>query len=403
MRVLHVIPSVGDQRGGPSRAVLDMVYALREQHVDAEIVATTDDGPGVLAVPTGRTTTYAQVPVRFFDRYSPALSSVREFAFARELAPWLWQHVADYDLVHVHALFSYASTLAMLIARRKRMPYVSTPHGMLRDWALQQGAQKKRIYLTVVERTNLNRASVIHFTADQEEQEAVHLHLRPPSVVVPHGLVVSSLVPDARLRLRQQLDLPADEPIILFLSRLHPVKGLDYLIPALGQLTDDRFTFVLAGTGAPEYEQEVRRLLQSAGMQARTRSVGFVGGEWKDMLLQGADLFVLTSHTENFGIAVLEALAVGIPVLVTPGVPLAAVVEERQFGYVSALDVTAIAAALRRFLHERQAAQAMGQRAQAFVVEHYRWERMAVQLAQVYDAILCKTSLPVFPVMADAR
>lgn len=396
MKVLHIIPSIGDLRGGPSQVVIDMVYALRMQGVDAEIVTTNDNGSGLLDVPLGRHMLYAQVPITFFSRFSPSFEAVREFAFSRELTRWLWKHMDEYDLVHVHALFSYVSTVAMAIARFKRIPYITIPHGSLCEWSLQQGALKKNVYLTLIERSNLNAASVLHFTGGQEAREAATLNLSAPRVIIPLILPEPMPVLDARLRLRRELNIPLDQPVILYMSRLHPVKGLEYLIPALGKLVRERFTFVIAGSGTSEYELTVQDLLAKAGIQERTHWAGFVRGEQKGLLLNGVDLFALTSHSENFGIVVLEAMAVATPVLITPGVPLAATVARLGLGYAPELDVEAVATALGDFLHNRQVAMVMGQRAQQFVLEHYGRENVSSKLLQVYEAILNQTPLPSF-------
>jgi glycosyltransferase involved in cell wall biosynthesis len=192
------------------------------------------------------------------------------------------------------------------------------------------------------------------------------------------------------------LKVPQDEPVILFMSRLHPKKGLDYLIPALGKLADQRFTFVLAGSGSPNYEAEIDDLLVSAGIRDRTYRSGFVADETKDLLLQGSDLFALTSHSENFGIAVLEAFAAGIPVVVTPGVALASVVEQHQLGYVPELEVGAIAFNLQYSLDHPQTTKEMGVQAHQLVQEKYTWERNALNLSEVYAAILKQDSIPSF-------
>ncbi|MBD2297285.1 glycosyltransferase [Nostoc sp. FACHB-190] len=387
MKVLHIIPSVASVRGGPSQAVVEAVKALRNAGVEVEIATTNDNGDDLLDVPIGKLVEYKQVPVWFFRRFSPKVNSIREFAYSQDLTTWLWQNVSQYDLLHVHAIFSYPSTIAMTIARLQRVPYIVRPLGQLCEWSLQQSYQKKQLYLKLIERANLNYSKCIHFTSEQEQQEAAPLKLRSPSFVVPHGLYIPHVIPNARQRLRQQLNLPDDEPIILFLSRLHAKKGLDYLIPALSKLSDYRFTFVIAGSGDDDYESKIKSLVVAHDLQNRTHFTGFVKGENKDLLLQGSDLFALTSHSENFGVAVLEALAAGIPAIITPGIALANMVTKENLGYVAEFDVTAIATSIKQALDDPQEAKKRGDRARKFISENYTWDCIASKLISVYTEI----------------
>jgi glycosyltransferase involved in cell wall biosynthesis len=390
MKVLHIIPSVAPIRGGPSKAVLEMVKALRDKGIETEIATTNDNGPDLLDVPLKQRTEYKQVPIYFFPRFSPHIHPVREFAFSNELTAWLWQKIRSYDLLHIHAIFSYPSTVAMAIARQQKVPYIVRPLGQLCEWSLQQSALKKQIYLNVIEKANINGASILHLTSKQEQQELSRLNLSTPSFILPHGISIPPTIPNARVRLREHLKLPSDEPIILFLSRLHPKKGLDYLIPALGKLTHHRFTFVIAGTGSSEYEAEVKSLVASQGIENCTYIAGFVEGESKNLLMQGADLFALTSHSENFGVAVLEALAAGLPVLVTDGVALADLVKEKNLGYVTELDVKEIASVLQQALEHPQEIKEIGKRARQLISESYTWNQVASNLSSIYTNLTCK-------------
>ncbi len=388
MKILHVIPSVSPLRGGPSQAVLQMVRALRSQGIEAAIATTDDDGDDRLDVPLQTWTDYEQVPVRFFARFSPAIAPVREFTFSQDLTGWFWQHLSDYDLIHVHGIFSYPSTIAMAIARCQGRPYIIRPLGQLCLWSLQQKPRRKQLYLNVIERQNLQASRALHFTSQQEQQEALPLKLRTPGFVLPHGVETLPRLPDAHQQLRQRLNLPQDEPVILFLSRLHPKKGLEALISALEQVRHQRFRLLIAGSGEPAYEAAIARLLAEAGLQDRSRCLGFISGELKNLLLQGSDLFALPSYSENFGLAVLEAMANGLPVLITPGVALAPLVQQACLGWVTAQEPTAIATALQQFFTHWPLARSMGDRARHLIEDRYSWQAIAYQLSQRYQLLL---------------
>jgi glycosyltransferase involved in cell wall biosynthesis len=396
MKVLHVIPSVALVRGGPSQAVIEMVSALRSQGIDAEIATTNDNGENLLDVPlyqlTNRLAEYKNVPIRFFPRFSPNIHAVREFSFSRSLTTWLWKNITEYDLVHVHAIFSYTSTIAMVIARIKKVPYINRPCGMLCEWSLKQKQYKKKIYLELFEKANLQASQSLHLTSVQEQQELELLGWNLSSLILPHGLYLPTAIANARSQLHQMLNLPTEIPVILFLSRLHPKKGLDYLIPALGKLRDctgnHNFAFVLAGSGSAEYEAEVERLLQENHLADCTYKLGFISGEKKNICLQGADLYALTSHSENFGIAVLEALASGTPALLTTGVALSDLVKKQNLGWVVDLEIAAIATAIQDFLDHPKIANQIGDRAAQHISEYYTWGEIANRLIVTYKNIL---------------
>lgn len=395
MKILHIIPSVAKVRGGPTPATVHLVKSLRDVGIDAEIATTNDNGNELLNVPLNQCSKFEGIPVWFFSKTSSNFYPIKEYSFSAVFTQWLWKHIDEYDLVHIHAVFSYPCTIAALIARIKKIPYIVRPNGLLCSWSLQQSRLKKKLYMTIIERANINSSNAIEFTSNLEKNEVSSLGLTANSFVLPYAISPAPVLSNARNRLRKLLQVPTDEPVILFMSRLHPKKGLEYLIPALGKLVDRTFTFVLAGSGSPSYETEIDHLLSVHKLKERTYCPGFVEGETKELLLQGADIFTLTSYSESFGLAVLEGIANGLSIIVTPTVPLSTVVEQHQLGYVTELKTDSITAILETSLRDLQDSTIVNNRksrSKQLIETQYSWKNVTSNLIEVYHSILKSSS-----------
>ena len=330
MRVLHVIPSISPLRGGPSVAALEMVAALRRASVDARILTTDDHGPGSLGdLPIGAWSDHLGVPVLAFRRWAPPLSALREFAFSPGLSRWLRAHGSDFDLLHVHALFSFPATSAMAFARAAGIPYVVSTIGQLCVWSLQQRSLRKRLYLFLQERANLEAAAALHFTTTTERDEARLLGLTAPALVLPLGVKAPSGLPGPE----------AAPPVrFLFLSRLHPKKRLEVLLDALALLQARApraaWQLAIAGDGDADYVEALRRRADDLQLGERCHWLGFLEGRAKWEALAAAHWFVLPSASENFGIAAIEALAVGTPPILSPQVAIASQIQAAGAGWL---------------------------------------------------------------------
>lgn len=388
MRILHIIPSLSPRRGGATTAALDMVGALIKAGIDVEIATTNDHGQDVLDVPLSELIDYQGTQARFFARFSPPINPIREFAYSRTLAAWLKENIANYDLIHVHALFSFPSTIAMKYAREQGVPYIAHPIGSLEKWSLEQGQLKKKLYLELIEKRNLVGSKRVHFTADSERAQALIAvpNIRP--IVIPLGLQLPELSTNARDIVCQRYSLDTDKLILLFLGRLHPKKGLHLLLEALATTSSSQIAILIAGEGDANYVSSLKSKIEQLDLSDLCQFTGYVSGQDKANLLQGADLFVLPSSSENFGIAVLEASASATAVMISPEVALSKVVEEHRMGWVCKNAVEDISESLQKIAHQSEAVINMGQRGREYVKQYHQWSKIAADLVSEYRVIL---------------
>lgn len=384
MRVLHVIPSISPLRGGPTVAALEMAAAQRQLGLDARLLSTDDHGPDVLPdLPTGRWCEQQGVPLWLCRRWRAPQRLLRDAAIAPALPLCLQRQLADVDLLHVHALFAFPSSVAMLLARQAGVPYVVSTIGQLCSWSLSQSPRRKRLMLTLLERANLAAASALHVTSTAEAQQTQSLGLPVPCLQIPLGVAPPPWLTEPAA--------PAESaPRLLFLSRLHSKKQLESLLQALALVQGRQpalpWLLQIAGQGEPAYEASLRRLVSQLGLAPRCQWLGFVSGDAKWTLLAGASWFVLPSALENFGIAVVEALAAGTPVLISPQVALAPTVAAARAGVVCSPEPEAMADCLLGLLQHPD--PRWRQRAQALAREQFAWPALAHRFASAYQAFL---------------
>jgi glycosyltransferase involved in cell wall biosynthesis len=374
-RVLHVVPALAARYGGPSTAALGMSRALRRAGVDVLVVATDADGPARLPLPEGVAASYHDVPVTLFRRYGG-----EGFKWSRGLTPWLAAHVTGFDLVHVHAVFSHASWAACRAARRARVPFVVRPLGTLDAWSLARHRLRKRALFAMGLATDLRAASFMHYTSGGERQSSeAALPWLPAGGVIPLGIDEACFDPGAD---------PVDPPYVLMLSRLDPKKGIDVVIDAFHRLppTCDAWRLVVAGTGSDAYTARLGAIAAAGRAAARISFPGWMDGADRLRGIRGASLVALASEQENFGLAVVEGLAAGVPAVVTPGVDLAADIASAGAGWTADRTATSLAAVFNEAMGNAVERRQRGVAARAFA-ERFRWEAVARQLRDLYDRI----------------
>jgi len=404
MKLLHVVPTYVPawRHGGPVAAVHGLCKALAARGHEVTVFTTDVHGAGTLDVPKAAPVLLDGVTVWYFPVTAPrrlyrspamaAALSGRE-PVATGPAPGTILHggagVAAFEVDHLHSVFLWPTAAAARAAERAGVPYLVAPRGMLvGDLLRRRGWLRKRLWIRLVEQRTLVRAAGLHATSELEAGELGRLGLSlPPVHVVPNGVDAEPWEEDSRREISSPVRaVLARRPLLLFLGRVSWKKGLDRLIAALAAVPGA--TLAIAGNDEEGYRAHLDRLAAAASAATRVVHLGPVHGPDKAALLHGADVLVLPSYSENFGNVVLEAMAAGLPVVVTPEVGLAGVVLRHGAGVVSEGDPPQLAATLRGLLADVDGRRAMGRRGAQAAAECFGWGSIAARMEEVYDEVL---------------
>ncbi len=381
MRVLHVSPYFPPAipYGGPPASVLGLCQGLQRAGVDVEVVTTTANGESQLAASPAEGERYGGVPVRYVKAAFP-----RRFFGARVREP-LAAALSRADVCHIHGVWNVPEWWASYLARARRLPYVVSPRGMLQPQAVRRGRWRKSVAYRLLERANLRGAALLHATSEQEADALRGLQLGVPIAVVPNGVDLES-AQGAPRGYRSRLGIPSDAFVVLYLGRMHRIKRIDLLADAFDEVrrTHASAHLVLAGHDEQGLIAGLTRRLSTHS--ASVHVLAAVSGQDKWALLRDADVTVLCSDSESFGMTVVESLAAGVPAVVTRTCPWPEI-ETRDCGFWVEQNAQAIAAALRALADDPERRRRMGERATTFARERYGWDAIAPVMSRLYAGL----------------
>lgn len=387
-RVLHVCPYMHPAAGGPPVVVGRLATDAGSFGWEASVLTTSlmcnDDGRA-LGAGLGQSLDVEVLPIdrpRFLGHASRANA-------AMDLA------VRNADIVHVHTLWHPLNTIARCTCKRLGKPYVLSPHGMLEPYSLSVHNWRKRLYLRFVERYNLEGASRIVFTTEMERDlSKPRMPCAAEDEIIPLGADQPPAVSFADLAEGFLGSHPGgiDGQRMIFLSRLHPKKNLECLFKAMQSVVaahPGAHLFVV-GSGRSTYEARLHLLAQELGLDSNLTFTGFLSGEAKWAAMAAADVFILPSHQENFGIAVAEAMHAALPIIVTRSVNLAGAIEKAGAGIVldDPDDFGALAATIIRLIQNPVKLKQAGERARKLASAEYTWSEAVRRQCVAYGEVL---------------
>lgn len=372
MKVIHTIPTINEEASGPSYSVVRLCESEIAQGADLSLAAL-DWAPVVN-------------PPEFLKSF-PLGGGPRKLGSSPGMRKWLQEQVHEgaCDLVHNHSLWMMPNVYPGRICKASGVPLILSPRGTLSHWAMQSGSVVKKVFWPLIQRPVLKSAACFHATAYSEYEDIRRLGFRQPVAVIPNGIDMPVV----------NENKPATVRTLLFLGRIHPVKGLEMLLPAWKTL-QSRFPdwqLKIIGPDNRGHQGRMQALSASLGLQ-RIEFCGPRYGEAKTQAYADADLFVLPTYSENFGMAVAESLAAGTPAVVTTGAPWAGL-ERQGAGWWVDVNVEALVAGLSAAMaKDRNELSRMGQNGKAWMAAEYSWPEIGKRMLQTYEWVLHGGSTP---------
>jgi glycosyltransferase involved in cell wall biosynthesis len=389
LRILHVIPGVAARQGGPAYSVVNSAVALNANGCECSILATDLLRPAAASsqsraclkdLPNDAST----LDLRLYRAVFP-----RRFAYSGQLARAIFKELGRYDVVHIHGLYLFPQLAAFVAARRRQVPYVVSPHGILDSVVRARSKRLKQLNDFVWSRRMLEHASALHCTSVREAKAAADLKLRSPFFVIPNGIDVGEFDGTGQAdRFRNRFFPDFAGPVVLSLGRISQIKGMDVLIHAFAKLAREVTDARLAIAG-PDDEGLIPLLSNMAtdlGLANRVVFTGELRGRDRVDALAAASVWALPSRAENFGQAVVEAMAAGVPVVVSSEVSLAPEIDEEMAGLVVSRTPNAFASALMCLLNDGGLRASYGERARS-LARRFDWSEVTPKLLGMYEAV----------------
>lgn len=375
MQIVHVIRDLELSSGGPSRSIPQLVLSINQA------TQGTDWSQHLVFGDRGQPNATVAAATNLKSHGIRSHSRLATFNALADCTSEL-HGCQPITILHVHGLWSPELHGVVRWARTKNIPYVVSPRGMLSQWCFNHKWLKKRIGWLFYQRQDLMKAAAIHATSDDEQNDVRRMGLNSPIFVIPNGMQVCEGI--------RKPNTSTQPRLAVCITRLHPVKGLDLLIEAWARSQLSNWKLVIAGPSEAGMRERLDSQIKSSQQQSSIELLDSVEGAKKAALLNEAELFVLPSYSENFGMAIAESLAHGIPVITTTGTPWSSIVSNRCGWFV-----TPEVQGLQQALVEATSCSAeklvdMGRRGQALIANDYSWKAVASRMLDAYSSIVLK-------------
>jgi len=378
MNILHIFGSFTASHGGIAQALNGLTTAQAKLGHDVTVVASIKPGE--------EDEVFRPEAVKVVIPMQDKLERIWD-CHSLELRRDLEDNLIGTDIVHIHGIWHYPSFLGSKLANKGKIPYIIAPHGSLDSWCLEYKGTKKKLYMGLIQKRQLLGASLIHAVSDAESKDVKTLFPDVKIRTIHNGVDVPKAVTNEdRVFVETIFPWLTGRRIILFLGRIHPIKGLDILIKAFSEAKRTQIThaLVIAGSDQANLKNELKELAKRLAVEDKIFFTGFVEGVAKKSLLAAAEMLVQPSHSEGFSGSILEAMAFSKPVIISTGCDFPEVAVE-DAGVIVRPDPHELAAAMDRISSNIELTKEMGANGRRLIERKYSWDQIAGETIEMYN------------------
>lgn len=375
MKILHIVPSYKPAYiyGGTIESISRLCEGLVKFNVDVTVFTTTANGKKELDVKTNSEYLVDGVKVFYFKRQTKDPSHISFLLWKR-----LYKECKNYDVVHIHSWWNILVIAALWICKKRKVKTIISPRGMLSNYIIDNSNSKlKQLLQNSIGKSLLNYTT-FHATSEAEFNECKQLIKNWNGFMLPNII----WLPEVVIQKKEN-----EIFTILFLSRIHPKKGIEFLIEAIGK-TEIKMCLQIAGTGENDYLNELKQLAKNLNVENKIQWLGWKNREEKFNVLMNADLFALTSYNENFANVVIESLHVGTPVLISNKVGLADFVKAQNLGWICDVNVSDVQKKLQEAYYDKHKRTRINRSSNNIIQHNFSEEQLILNYINEYGMII---------------
>lgn len=381
MRILHVVASLSPEWGGPTKVVTELTEKIAEKGIEITIFSPFKKGEELEVVqPKGvKLCLFRQ---SFVDKLWTS--------FSMDFTKAIKKNVHKYDIVHIHEIWHFPNYIASRTAKRAGKPYVVTIHGALNPWCLNHKAFKKKIYASLIQKRILKEASIIHAITEEEVKQIKNFVSNNNIVMIPNGINSEDFINlPSRTELEKLYSKLIGKKVLLFLGRIHPIKGLDLLAKAFGIVARERddVCLLIAGPNSNDYKDKIVQILEEKQVLNKTIFTGMLSGREKLAALSRADICIVPSYSEVRSIVASEAMICKLPVILTQQCNFPEIAEY-EAGIIIEPNSKQLTEVLNTLLNNSKLCKKMGENGRKLVLEKFTWDKITNKMIKVYEEIL---------------